>query len=76
MLRIYPVHHPADIGQASSAFGIPVGAVAATGFFLGGDFFQNQGTVVLNEIRFNNFPGIPEAITDQLIRSKRKRFLG
>jgi hypothetical protein len=48
--RFYQVHHPADIGKASAAFGILGCTLAATELLSGADLFHDQGTAVGKDI--------------------------
>jgi hypothetical protein len=50
------IHHPADVGQASSSPRIPHGALAAAFPFLDLDPLKDRGSAVLDVIRFNVVP--------------------
>ena len=60
------IHHPVDIGQASPAFGVPVGTVTPSGLLFRHDPFHYQGAAVFGEIVFDVLPGITKAVTDQV----------
>jgi hypothetical protein len=59
-------HNPADISQASSAFGILGCALTGAEFFFGLNFFHNQRPAVFFKISLDVFDGIPKAVTNDV----------
>jgi hypothetical protein len=60
----YGVHNLADIRQASSAFGIFCGTVAAAQLLFPGDLFHNRRAAVFGNISYDILLGEFKAITD------------
>jgi hypothetical protein len=58
------VHHLADVGNTSAAFGIFGRALASTHSFFGQNFFHNRGLAVLPQIDLNIFIGVMETIAN------------
>jgi hypothetical protein len=59
------VRDPADISQASAPFGVPGGALAGAGLFLGQNSFRDGGSAMQPYIIFNIRYSVIEAETDQ-----------
>jgi hypothetical protein len=66
-LILHTIHNPADVCQASPAFGVFGCALAIVEFFFGLDFFRYQRASVYFKILFNILAGIFKTVTDVIV---------